>query len=388
MVEEKLGILLSCCPALRQLIAYAVRTHSIRPAPRESSGNQDFVTMRRKVLFRDLFWYRKPRQLSTLSGMPLYPAEGEMQPEVRQFVQEEAGNSPLDATFTKIRSLFRLNRSSRKHSTNDTDIEDAPPPQTRKRNLRTMSRQRIPDEKRPTSNQSGTDSPNVERNHGWPGLQYKQEHKRIARNYKAWGLPPNENEQNKAVQSSTSFFKFDSDESLETSQGRPNRSSNSLTPESSHIPRRRSSLTRGTLNSRRRSRQNSANSAKRSSERHLSNIAEQEPVQNQRQVSQASTAAGMEEAPASPVSEISNSDLQLEMTSRVEQQTYAPPPSSLHPAFQHGASVINEPVEEEQLSEDSGLGQSINSNSRSGSATKRPVHAKLNGPPDATEPES
>ncbi|KAL9087210.1 MAG: hypothetical protein Q9159_003777 [Coniocarpon cinnabarinum] len=58
MVEEKLGIIFACGPAVRQFFAYRSRTGSWSPAVRRDAPNADFTKMRRRITLRDVFWYR------------------------------------------------------------------------------------------------------------------------------------------------------------------------------------------------------------------------------------------------------------------------------------------------------------------------------------------
>ena len=60
LVEEKAGIIFASCAVLRQFIAYRQRTGTVLPSSKRQKPDADFVKMRRKVNWRNIFWYRKP----------------------------------------------------------------------------------------------------------------------------------------------------------------------------------------------------------------------------------------------------------------------------------------------------------------------------------------
>ena len=59
MFECKIGIILTCGPAIRQFWAYRNRTHTCLPTNARQYPNEDFVKMRYHINLRDIFWYRK-----------------------------------------------------------------------------------------------------------------------------------------------------------------------------------------------------------------------------------------------------------------------------------------------------------------------------------------
>ena len=58
MIEEKLGIIFACGPAVRQLFAYRSRTGTFLPSGQRQERNEDFNRMRRRITLRDIFWFR------------------------------------------------------------------------------------------------------------------------------------------------------------------------------------------------------------------------------------------------------------------------------------------------------------------------------------------
>ena len=59
MIEDNFGVIFACAPAIRQLYAYHRRTGTILPGKDRQRPNEDFKKMRRKINFRDIFWYRQ-----------------------------------------------------------------------------------------------------------------------------------------------------------------------------------------------------------------------------------------------------------------------------------------------------------------------------------------
>lgn len=55
--REKLGIIFACGPALRQLYGYYKRVGTIKPTKNRQNPEQDFVKMRGRITWRDIFWY-------------------------------------------------------------------------------------------------------------------------------------------------------------------------------------------------------------------------------------------------------------------------------------------------------------------------------------------
>ena len=59
MIEDNFGVIFACTPAIRQLYVYRHRTGTFLPRRDRQKPNEDFRKMRRKINFRDIFWYRQ-----------------------------------------------------------------------------------------------------------------------------------------------------------------------------------------------------------------------------------------------------------------------------------------------------------------------------------------
>lgn len=106
MVEEKCGIIFASGPAIRQFVAYYRRVGTVLPSRRRQIPGGDFVEMRYRITFRDLFWYRR-------SGSNL----GTNEPHTRLFrngdrialpdmLPTDPSKSRLDIEEGKVKRLF------------------------------------------------------------------------------------------------------------------------------------------------------------------------------------------------------------------------------------------------------------------------------------------
>lgn len=381
MVEEKLGIIFASCPAIRQLFAHYAKTRSVRPSPRSQPSNEDLIKMRRHVNLHDIFWYSQPQSRlgSAFSGRPVYPPEEHINPEVKDMAQDAARKSPLDALRPTLRWIFttRSAPQSRRGSAADAvDIEDAPLPLNRSRAKLWCSRKgSVPRFKRTDSDRNRPETASTIRNHGWPGLGDGQEVKRIARNYKAWGLPPQDVDQGSEGQSSTSFLRNDSDESLNSSD-KPSSAGNtdagrngSLTRQSVPAPAViRSGSGRRSLRARA-----AANNSRSPSGRPLGHIVEQYQT--------------VEEEPASPAGS-SRPTLAPPGTERADERIHTQEAQGNRTSSKIASSTavaeedalreqedVDDSPDEEQDSNDAGLEQSIHSASVTSSARHQQAQA-------------
>ena len=115
MVEEKVGIIIACGPALRQFVAYRQRVGTYLPSNDRQTPEADFVKMRRRINFRDIFWYRKA---TTTSGRVLDAQRTFLRryqtsdlPEIAISNQEK---SPMDLWSSKVKSKFSKSSSNSK----------------------------------------------------------------------------------------------------------------------------------------------------------------------------------------------------------------------------------------------------------------------------------
>ena len=119
-LEEKLGIIVACGPALRQLLAYRIRTGTFLPKRAlRQQPNEDFVKMRGRINLRDIFWYRKAttkrgrvvdaRPIFQSKAAEMLPSSSEPSPPPKtenDNVAPEAKLSVLDMWQQRIKNLF------------------------------------------------------------------------------------------------------------------------------------------------------------------------------------------------------------------------------------------------------------------------------------------
>ena len=374
MIEENLGITFACCPALRQLFAYYAKTRSFKPPSPPHTPNEDFIRMRRHVNLRDIFWYSQPQSglTSVVSGGPVYPPEEEIDREAKEVAEEAAKRSPMDILRIRTRNMFAKG-SMTAHRRSTGDIEDAAPPLNRSSGEIGPSKNIAqPKLRRTDTDKSRPETASTIRNQGWPGLGDGQEVRRIARNYRVWGLQRKDIDQGSEGQSSTSFLRNDSDETLSSSI----RMSSTSTPE----PRRFESLNRNATPAPAIVRQSSgrssmlaraaANSSRSPPSRPLGHIIEQDQSFEDEQ-----------QAHPSPIrtSPVLPSDEQLEEDARrsVADRSNTSPDYPSSSAADNSDNVperglTDRNLNEEESSSDSGLGQSIRSSSNTSSARQHP----------------
>ncbi|KAI9711269.1 MAG: hypothetical protein M1820_002256 [Bogoriella megaspora] len=59
-----MGIIAACGPAIRQFVAYCMRTGTPLPSTDRQRPGEDFVKMRRRITIRDILWFRSPDPVS------------------------------------------------------------------------------------------------------------------------------------------------------------------------------------------------------------------------------------------------------------------------------------------------------------------------------------
>ncbi|KAI9723458.1 MAG: hypothetical protein M1828_004188 [Chrysothrix sp. TS-e1954] len=115
MVEEKLGIVLACCPALRQYFTYIRRTGTPFRSQKRQPPDADFVGFRQRVKWRDIIWYRNSDSISSGSntGALPKPTPGAIRDGTnKEEPPIDAKQSPLDAWANKVKRAFGLNTIS------------------------------------------------------------------------------------------------------------------------------------------------------------------------------------------------------------------------------------------------------------------------------------
>ena len=123
-VEEKLGITLACCPALRQFFTFVRRTGTVLPSRQRQPPNADFVNFRQRVKLRDIFWYRKPPPNKLPANDRAF-----VRPEaIRKGgpAADDAEKSPLDVFRGKLISAFGVQPSSRRLRSDDVEAGSSP----------------------------------------------------------------------------------------------------------------------------------------------------------------------------------------------------------------------------------------------------------------------
>ena len=115
VLEEKFGIILASCPALRQFIVHCIRQRSVKPSSRLQEPDADFVKMRQRIKARDILWYRKKEN----KELPLAAGPGSARERVPSPEEPEAQDSALDVFWAKFSGVFRSPSPSR-HSPSGT----------------------------------------------------------------------------------------------------------------------------------------------------------------------------------------------------------------------------------------------------------------------------
>ncbi|KAI9670325.1 MAG: hypothetical protein M1831_006539 [Alyxoria varia] len=105
-IEEKLGIFFASAPMLRQFTTYVSRRRTFLPSTSTDSPaqmNGDFLRMRRKIRWRDVFWYRP---LDDSSVGKLYPKTGGKMMREPTNEDKEVRESALDRVWKRIGRAF------------------------------------------------------------------------------------------------------------------------------------------------------------------------------------------------------------------------------------------------------------------------------------------
>lgn len=114
MLEDKLGIIIACGPAIRQFWAYRSRTHTSLPTKNRQYPNEDFVKMRYRVNLRDILWYRKAQVVGNkvYDATPIFRSESPPPDASSGHPQgsSQVSNSVLDVWEKRIKSLSSSGR--------------------------------------------------------------------------------------------------------------------------------------------------------------------------------------------------------------------------------------------------------------------------------------
>ena len=154
MVEEKCGIIFASAPAVRQFFAHRARTGTFSPSKRQYGQNEDFNKMRRRIIFRDIFWFRPNACAGPTQSDD--QRSGSKQARVSADIEATAKTSVLDTWWGRLRHAIRRS-STHGNSSQDTG--------------------RLKENKRPPTYST------VERG-------------RIERKYRMWGLLPHRTPEN------------------------------------------------------------------------------------------------------------------------------------------------------------------------------------------------
>lgn len=200
LVEEKFGIIFASCPAIRQLFAYRRRVGTVLPTNKRQPPNTDFVSMRRRITLRDMFWYRNRKPSLTGERMPEARAAFHLDAKTLHrpaSANTQEGHSPLDIWEARIKNFFNFGASTRGGSS-----EHIGPRQHSSSSTGPRNESGSPQRAAYTQN-SDHDNPShsggsegiksgkpLDHGQGWPGQHQKTERKSIASKYRAWGLPP------------------------------------------------------------------------------------------------------------------------------------------------------------------------------------------------------
>ena len=114
MFECKIGIILTCGPAIRQFWAYRGRTHTCLPTKARQYPNEDFVKMRYYINLRDIFWYRKAQVVGdkVLDGTPIFRSKSPPPNATSGHPQSssQVSKSVLDVWEQRIKRVLRSGR--------------------------------------------------------------------------------------------------------------------------------------------------------------------------------------------------------------------------------------------------------------------------------------
>lgn len=230
MVEEQGGIIFASCPAVRQFFAYRIRTGTALPTKLRQGSNTDFVSMRRRINFRDIFWYRKPivegGRVSDVT--PTFITKLSKSSTSHTRARNDLEKSPLDIWEDKAKDMAHTNSPSQtniagthpsaQHSTKGrkflTKLGSAHLPSSLKSKFTSFELLRSNDSARAARLEQS-----AERGQGWPGLGSEPETRTIAKKYDAWGLPSDV--VNSEVSSADKSAAIERDDSLTTEAERP-----------------------------------------------------------------------------------------------------------------------------------------------------------------------
>lgn len=101
-VEISMGIFFASCPVLRQFVVYVLRERTVLPSKQPPPPNHDFLTMRKRIALRDIFWYR---EASPKAALPL-PNSSPKNCDKMLHHRKEVQNSSMDHVWGRLSQPF------------------------------------------------------------------------------------------------------------------------------------------------------------------------------------------------------------------------------------------------------------------------------------------
>ena len=113
MTEEKCGIIFACCPAIRQFVSYRQRVGTYLPSTHRQQPGEDLRKMRRRIMLRDMFWFRKPIVVNGRVFNPKSAFSSEQSSErLIEATEIAARASVLDKWYSQFKSTIFSKQSS------------------------------------------------------------------------------------------------------------------------------------------------------------------------------------------------------------------------------------------------------------------------------------
>ena len=113
MVEEKCGIIFASGPAIRQFIAYYRRVGTVLPSRRRQTPGGDFVKMRYRITFKDLFWYRRSGSNAGMNEPHTRLFRNGDRVALPDMLPTDPGKSRLDVEEGKVKRWFSFKMPGR-----------------------------------------------------------------------------------------------------------------------------------------------------------------------------------------------------------------------------------------------------------------------------------
>ncbi|KAI9727271.1 MAG: hypothetical protein M1828_006890 [Chrysothrix sp. TS-e1954] len=186
LVEEKCGIIFASAPAIRQFVAYRKRVGTFKVTSKRQYPEEDFVSFRRRVNLRDIFWYRKA---SLNEDRVTKPQRAFHPPKMLDTPSADhsgatAEKSLLDIWGDRTKRLFGSGSAPSTRANNSTSMSSSGG------GIRGKLSRKFPNWEVMRSVEGADNArmqDSAERGQGWPGVDNELAGKHIARRIKGWG---------------------------------------------------------------------------------------------------------------------------------------------------------------------------------------------------------